>query len=122
MPAWRPGPGGRVWPGGTVGGCGALGTGRRPRRPIRDHRLGGSVGRLLGMGKPVAVVWDRSFLGYDLGGDHPLNPVRLDLTIRLATALGVLDGVEMRVPVAASDEEIELVHKPGYLSAVQAAP
>ncbi|SES27630.1 acetoin utilization protein AcuC [Lentzea albida] len=74
------------------------------------------------MGKPAAVVWDRSFLGYDLGGDHPLNPVRLDLTVRLATALGVLDGVGLREPVAASDEEIELVHKPGYLSAVQAAP
>ena len=74
------------------------------------------------MGKPAAVVWDRSFLGYDLGGDHPLNPVRLDLTVRLATALGVLDGVELRAPVAAGDEEIELVHKPGYLSAVQAAP
>ncbi|GHH53233.1 acetoin utilization protein AcuC [Lentzea cavernae] len=74
------------------------------------------------MGKPAAVVWDRSFLGYDLGGDHPLNPVRLDLTVRLATALGVLDGVALRAPAAASDEEIELVHKPGYLSAVQAAP
>ncbi|MFJ5992535.1 acetoin utilization protein AcuC [Lentzea sp. NPDC092896] len=74
------------------------------------------------MGKPAAVVWDRSFLGYDLGGDHPLNPVRLDLTVRLATALGVLDDVELRVPEPASDEEIELVHKPGYLSAVQAAP
>ena len=74
------------------------------------------------MGKPAAVVWDRSFLGYDLGGDHPLNPVRLDLTVRLATALGVLDGVELRVPEPAGDEEIELVHKPGYLSAVQAAP
>lgn len=74
------------------------------------------------MGKPAAVVWDRSFLGYDLGGDHPLNPVRLDLTVRLATALGVLDGVGLREPAAASDEEIELVHKPGYLSAVQAAP
>ena len=74
------------------------------------------------MGKPAAVVWDRSFLGYDLGGDHPLNPVRLDLTMRLATALGVLDGVEVRAPEPASDEEIELVHKPGYLSAVQAAP
>ncbi|WP_434448161.1 acetoin utilization protein AcuC [Lentzea sp. E54] len=74
------------------------------------------------MGKPAAVVWDRSFLGYDLGGDHPLNPVRLDLTVRLATALGVLDDVELRASEPAGDEEIELVHKPGYLSAVRAAP
>src|SRR5690348_2450954 len=24
-----------------------------------------------------AVVWDSALLGYDLGGDHPFNPVRL---------------------------------------------
>ncbi|WP_433270278.1 acetoin utilization protein AcuC [Actinosynnema sp. CS-041913] len=73
-------------------------------------------------GRTAAVVWDESFLGYDLGGDHPLNPVRLDLTIRLASALGVLDGVELVVPEPASDAEIERVHEPSYLSAVQAAP
>jgi acetoin utilization protein AcuC len=74
------------------------------------------------MGKAAAVVWDQSFLGYDLGADHPLNPVRLDLTIRLATALGVLDGVPLIAPEPASDADIERVHEPGYLSAVQSAP
>ncbi|WP_158840234.1 acetoin utilization protein AcuC [Saccharothrix deserti] len=74
------------------------------------------------MGKAAAVVWDESFLGYDLGGDHPLNPVRLDLTIRLATALGVLDGVDLVAPEPAPDAEIERVHEPSYLNAVQAAP
>ncbi|MEV8443420.1 acetoin utilization protein AcuC [Actinosynnema sp. NPDC051121] len=74
------------------------------------------------MGKPAAVVWDESFLAYDLGGDHPLNPVRLDLTVRLATALGVLDGVELIAPDPAPDAEIERVHEPSYLTAVQAAP
>ena len=74
------------------------------------------------MGKAAAVVWDESFLGYDLGGDHPLNPVRLDLTVRLARALGVLDGVELIAPEPASDAEIERVHEPSYLNAVQAAP
>ena len=51
------------------------------------------------MGKPAAVVWDRSFLGYDLGGDHPLNPVRLDLTVRLATALGRKYGRDIQLNV-----------------------
>ncbi len=74
------------------------------------------------MGKAAAVVWDESFLGYDLGGDHPLNPVRLDLTVRLATALGVLDGVEPISPDPAPDAEIERVHEPSYLNAVRAAP
>ncbi|PSL56324.1 acetoin utilization protein AcuC [Saccharothrix carnea] len=74
------------------------------------------------MGKEAAVVWDESFLGYDLGGDHPLNPVRLDLTVRLARALGVLDGVELVAPDPATDDEIERVHEPSYLNAVRAAP
>jgi len=73
-------------------------------------------------GGAAAVVWDESFLGYDLGGDHPLNPVRLDLTIRLARSLGVLDGVELLAPQPAADSEIERAHEPEYLSAVQAAP
>ncbi|PRY30326.1 acetoin utilization protein AcuC [Umezawaea tangerina] len=74
------------------------------------------------MGKAAAVVWDQSFLGYDLGGDHPLNPVRLDLTIRLATELGVLDGVSLIAPDAATDDDIERVHEAAYLNAVRAAP
>jgi acetoin utilization protein AcuC len=74
------------------------------------------------MGKAAAVVWDESFLGYDLGADHPLNPVRLDLTIRLATALGVLDGVDLVTPEPATDAEVERVHEESYLNAVRAAP
>ncbi|MEV0681579.1 acetoin utilization protein AcuC [Actinosynnema sp. NPDC050436] len=74
------------------------------------------------VGDRAAVVWDESFLSYDLGGDHPLNPVRLDLAVRLATGLGVLDGVDFVTPEPATDAEIERVHEPSYLSAVQAAP
>ena len=50
------------------------------------------------MGTPAAVVWDPALLAYDLGGDHPFNPLRLELTIALATELGVLDGVELLRP------------------------
>ncbi len=69
-----------------------------------------------------AVVWDRALLGYDLGGDHPFNPVRLELTVRLATELGVLSGVELLVPTGAGDEELLRVHAPEYLAAVREAP
>ena len=69
-----------------------------------------------------AVVWDPALLGYDLGGDHPLNPVRLELTIRLATGLGVLDGVRMLVPEPASDTDLKRVHAAEYLEAVKQAP
>jgi acetoin utilization protein AcuC len=70
----------------------------------------------------VAVVWTPEFLSYDLGDDHPLDPVRLDLTMRLATELGVLEGVEPVVPEAAPDEEVQRIHVPSYLTAVKSAP
>jgi len=69
-----------------------------------------------------AVVWDSSLLGYDLGGEHPFNPVRLELTIRLATELGVLDGVPLLVPDPADESELLRVHAAEYIEAVKQAP
>jgi acetoin utilization protein AcuC len=71
---------------------------------------------------PAAVVWTPRLLGYRLSETHPLDPIRLDLTMRLATGLGVLDGVEPLAPEPAPDEEIERVHEPSYLAAVKSAP
>lgn len=69
------------------------------------------------------VTWDESLLSYDFG-DHPLNPVRVELTMALAHELGVLDraGVRMVAPQPADDRLLELVHRPEYLAAVKAAP
>ena len=36
------------------------------------------------------VLWDDALLRYDLG-NHPLDPVRVELTIALAREFGVLD-------------------------------
>jgi acetoin utilization protein AcuC len=68
------------------------------------------------------VIWGEELLGYDLG-DHPLNPVRVELTVALARALGVFDraGVEVEPPQPASDEALLRVHTPEYLAAVKAA-
>jgi acetoin utilization protein AcuC len=70
----------------------------------------------------AVVVWDEALLGYDLGGRHPLNPIRLDLTIRLAHSLGVLEDVQLLAPVQATDDELCTVHSPEYLAAVKQAP
>jgi acetoin utilization protein AcuC len=72
----------------------------------------------------VAVVWDDALLGYTLGGDHPLHPVRLDLTMRLADGLGVLDPnrVDVVRPTPAGTDLLTLVHDPAYLEAVRRAP
>ncbi|MGH3784000.1 MAG: acetoin utilization protein AcuC [Pseudonocardiaceae bacterium] len=67
----------------------------------------------------AVVVWDEALLGYDLGGRHPLNPIRLDLTVRLARSLGVLDGVQPLAPVPATDDELRTVHSDDYVTAVK---
>ena len=67
------------------------------------------------------VVWSDDFIEYDFGTGHPMRPLRLDLTTRLASALGVLDDVEVVAPCCASDELLETVHEPGYVAAVKAA-
>jgi len=74
------------------------------------------------MGTPAAVVWDPALLGYDLGGDHPFNPVRLELTIALARQLGVLDGIELLRPEPATEEDLLRVHDASYVDAVREAP
>jgi acetoin utilization protein AcuC len=69
------------------------------------------------------VVWSKDLLEYDLG-DHPLDPVRVELTIELARSLGVLDrpGVSVVAPEPADDAAITRVHEPAYVSAVKTAP
>jgi len=68
------------------------------------------------------LAWDPALAGYDFGPGHPLAPVRVELTIALARALGVLgDDVCVVSAQAAPDAELERVHDPRYLAAVRAA-
>jgi acetoin utilization protein AcuC len=68
------------------------------------------------------VMWDEALLQYNLG-DHPLDPVRVELTFALARSLGVLDrsGVTVEAPVAATDAELATVHQPEYIEIIKAA-
>jgi|SRR5436190_13626895 len=69
----------------------------------------------------AAVVFDDELTQYDFGVGHPMAPLRVDLTLRLARALGVLelpDVIVVPAPTAA-DDELELVHSPGYIKAVR---
>ena len=45
---------------------------------------------------PATVVFDKTLTEYDFGPDHPMSPVRVDLTMRLAEELGVLDRLRDR--------------------------
>lgn len=73
------------------------------------------------MAPRTRVIWDDAFTAYNFGQGHPMSPVRLDLTTRLARALGVLDIVEVVAPDLCTDEELAWVHDPDYVRAVRAA-
>jgi acetoin utilization protein AcuC len=69
------------------------------------------------------VMWTEDFLSYDMG-DHPLDPIRVELTMDLARRFGLLarDGVRVAAPEPADDAALTRVHDPAYLAAVRAAP
>jgi acetoin utilization protein AcuC len=71
----------------------------------------------------LRLVWDESFTNYDFGEGHPMSPTRLDLTARLVRDLGLLShaGVHVVGPEPATDEQLQLVHEPGFVEAVKAA-
>jgi acetoin utilization protein AcuC len=69
----------------------------------------------------VAAPWDERLLGYDFGSSHPLNPVRVELTMALAGSLGVLDRLDVVGFDAASDEQLRMCHTAGYVDAVREA-
>ena len=69
------------------------------------------------------VAWDERLTEYDFGPGHPLAPVRVELTVALARAFGVLTRPQVSVaaPRPATDAELELVHDPGYIAVVRRA-
>ena len=73
------------------------------------------------MGASLTVVWDDALTAYDFGPQHPLAPLRVDLTFRLARAMGVLDqpGVRVVPPADADDAYLRLVHDQAYIDVVR---
>src|SRR5680860_427894 len=74
------------------------------------------------MAGSACVVFDKSLTGYNFGSDHPMSPMRVDLTMRLAESLGVVGGgtglVTVNAPIA-SDDLIATVHSGDLIEAVQ---
>jgi acetoin utilization protein AcuC len=67
------------------------------------------------------VVYDESLTAYDFGPSHPMNPIRVDLTVALADSLGVFESLA-RVPAPdATEDDLETVHHPALIEAVMAA-
>jgi acetoin utilization protein AcuC len=78
---------------------------------------------------PACTVFDRSLVEYDFGPAHPMNPVRVDLTMRLAEELGVLAGgsgrsgagLEVVAAPMADDDLVMTVHDEELVQAVRRA-
>ena len=72
------------------------------------------------MSGPACVVFDPTLTEYDFGPAHPMSPIRVDLTMRLADELGLLNGGLASVPAPiASDELVATVHHPRFMEAVE---
>lgn len=72
---------------------------------------------------PATVVFDQSLTEYDFGPMHPLAPVRVDLTMRLAAELGITgDGGLRQVGAPMADWDLlATVHDQAMLEAVERA-
>ncbi len=72
-------------------------------------------------GERVALVWDEALAGYDFGDRHPLDPVRVELTVALIRAVGLLDQshVDLVRPGTIDEVEVLRVHRPEFVRAVQ---
>ena len=71
----------------------------------------------------AVVTWDEALTRYDFGPGHPFDPVRLRLTMALASELGVLSSpaVTMVSPSPATDDSLATVHDEDYIEAVRRA-
>ena len=65
------------------------------------------------MTSTLHVAWDERLTDYHFGPGHPLAPVRVELTMRLAHEFGLWDqpGVTVAAPAPATDADLELVHE-----------
>jgi len=76
----------------------------------------------------ACVVFDPTLTAYDFGVSHPMSPLRVDLTVRLARELGVLapdGGAGPGLPTVpapmADDDLVATVHDREYMEAVKRA-
>ncbi|MDJ1133855.1 acetoin utilization protein AcuC [Streptomyces iconiensis] len=69
------------------------------------------------------LMWDEDVTGYDFGHGHPMDPVRLALTMRLVESLRVDRAPELSVVAAKAigDSTLRLVHREDYIDAVRRA-
>ena len=68
---------------------------------------------------PVALVYDESYLAYNHGEWHPLQPRRVKLAVELIRQTGLDRFSDLLAPRVATDAELGLVHGQGYIDLVR---
>ena len=70
---------------------------------------------------PTALIWDDEHIRYDFGPDHPLKPIRVELTVDLIRACGLTDaGNVLTLPRAAfGEDDVLRLHTEQYVAAVR---
>ncbi|MGI5402095.1 acetoin utilization protein AcuC [Streptomyces sp. CA-135486] len=67
------------------------------------------------------LMWDEAVTKYDFGNGHPMDPVRLALTMELVRAYGLDRVVDVVAAKSAGNSTLRLVHREDYVAAVRAA-
>ena len=68
---------------------------------------------------PVALVYGDELMKHHLSDQHPLQPIRVKLTMDLITSTGLIEHCHLLPPRRATIEELELVHSPEYVDLVR---
>jgi acetoin utilization protein AcuC len=75
------------------------------------------------MAGSACVVFDKTLTEYDFGAAHPMSPLRVDLTMRLAEELGVTgtngSGLATVAAPVAPDDLLATVHTEPFMDAVR---
>lgn len=66
----------------------------------------------------VRVIWDDDLAHHPMAPSHPLDPRRLALTIDLMKSYDLVEPGELVPPRPATVDELQLVHRPGYIELV----
>ncbi|MFW6206041.1 MAG: acetoin utilization protein AcuC [Gemmatimonadota bacterium] len=68
-----------------------------------------------------ALVWTDELAGYRFGPGHPLDPRRLELTVSLIRAMGLVAPEQVLPPDPVDDDVLLTVHDAAYVEAVRSA-
>src|SRR5208337_490512 len=107
------------WPGPET--CYLSGSAEYGRLAPANPQTGTGERRVWQMNCTLHVAWDERLTDYHFGPSHPLAPVRVELTMRLAHEFGLWaqPGVTVAAPPPATEVNLELVHDARYITAVR---